>query len=235
MEREHDFSELDALDYLDEKHSSLKWVSCLVSCGWIITKGKYRAIALQLSTLCTEIDNSWRKSRQPPLVPNSVVSSSFGVDSLPTLGNMNLDSSPQEASRDGYEPQYEQHYYGDLAGHQGSVQESPASEEASQDQANKLLNSLSKRGKVRYTCPHQERCRKGGVHRDGRLVVLERNSAFKSVSFLLVYLSHYRQSKTHQLSELICKSMKSRTSVIFQGVGIGRDLLGMTNFWEIRK
>jgi hypothetical protein len=24
MEREHDFSELDALDYLDEKHSSLK-------------------------------------------------------------------------------------------------------------------------------------------------------------------------------------------------------------------
>lgn len=41
------------------------------------------------------------------------------------------------------------------------------------------LDTLKSRGKGRYTCPYETRCRKGAVGDDGELVVFVRNSDFR--------------------------------------------------------
>lgn len=42
-----------------------------------------------------------------------------------------------------------------------------------------LIASLSERGKGQYQCPYAYDCTKGGVDKDGRIVIFERNSTFK--------------------------------------------------------
>ena len=42
---------------------------------------------------------------------------------------------------------------------------------------------LDTRGKGQWVCTEGNACTKGGVSPDGQLVVFERNSSFKSVSF----------------------------------------------------
>ena len=46
-------------------------------------------------------------------------------------------------------------------------------------QANSKMSALSTRGKGAYNCPLGTKCRKGGVHSSGELVVFERNCAFR--------------------------------------------------------
>lgn len=43
------------------------------------------------------------------------------------------------------------------------------------------LESLESRGSGEYTCPFQAACAKGGVRRDGRMIVFTRNSDFRYI------------------------------------------------------
>ena len=57
-----------------------------------------------------------------------------------------------------------------------SPQSSAISGSSSMDRS---TDSLTSRGKGRYTCPEGFSCTKGGVDGGGRMVVFERNSAFR--------------------------------------------------------
>lgn len=44
------------------------------------------------------------------------------------------------------------------------------------------MEALKQRGKGSYYCPMGHRCDKGGVDKDGKLVVFDRNSSFAYVT-----------------------------------------------------
>ena len=52
------------------------------------------------------------------------------------------------------------------------------------------MSALSQRGKGKYFCPKGPRCDKGGVDKDGELVLFDRNSSFAYVT----HHGHYSKS-----------------------------------------
>jgi hypothetical protein len=48
--------------------------------------------------------------------------------------------------------------------------------------AHRWLESLESRGSGEYTCPFHAACTKGGVRRDGRMIVFTRNSDFRYIA-----------------------------------------------------
>lgn len=77
-------------------------------------------------------------------------------------------------SADYEQPEPSEHSYGRL-------EESPAPHDGSPEVPS--IEQLRARGKGVYTCPHKERCKKGGVYPDGRIKIFSRNSEFRYVPF----------------------------------------------------
>lgn len=65
----------------------------------------------------------------------------------------------------------------DDSGSDGSDEEEPEAEE--EDAFAKIdMEALKSRGKGNHTCPKGKKCTKGGIDKDGELIVFDRNSAF---------------------------------------------------------
>ncbi|KFY16396.1 hypothetical protein V492_01381 [Pseudogymnoascus sp. VKM F-4246] len=152
IEQENDFSDLETLDYLDEKHNSLK------------------LIASHLETVAATIDNLWKDSRAPPSQEREEPSG-FATDPIAIQRGVSQRMSPNEGPSTGYASNVpDQH---------DDSPESPVSDQDAQDSVIRLLEDLSKRGKGQYHCPYGDGCRKGGLDQNETQVVFERNSTFK--------------------------------------------------------
>ncbi|ODA82234.1 hypothetical protein RJ55_00741 [Drechmeria coniospora] len=66
--------------------------------------------------------------------------------------------------------------------HVNVAQKSPDSDDSEDDMFPHInMEALRQRGKGSYSCPKSYQCRKGGVDRDGNLVIFDRNSSFAYV------------------------------------------------------
>lgn len=65
------------------------------------------------------------------------------------------------------------------------------------------MEALRQRGKGSYSCPKGTQCKKGGVDKDGQLIVFDRNSSFAYVATIKLVpsfiLSSIFSSATHSL------------------------------------
>jgi len=163
MNYDTDFSDLGLLDYFDNKHASLK------------------SLASQLQVAAQDLDIGWQHSPKPPQASTRLqkrpsrysqrVEARADMDSALAPFGMGASSSRDVA--------YDRDYL--LEGHEPAENlETPGSDDSIHDKIQELLSSLSSRGKGRHVCPFHSACRKGGVHRDGTVVIFKRNSAFRS-------------------------------------------------------
>lgn len=193
MEEDHDFSELNFLDYMNEKHSSLKCVRNILLPLSSTSNHTHRSIASKLQFTAETVDGMWKGSPNPAYreqrdssgsgsrpFPNShnMSSGTAGVASQPGC------SLPQGSSNTRVAMSYSA---GSGIG-QRDEPSSPGSERSPQGTLYDPLDSLSSRGKGNYTCPHGSSCTKGGF-RNGETVIFERNSAFRYVRSLFLHES----------------------------------------------
>ncbi|KAE9378262.1 hypothetical protein N431DRAFT_435425 [Stipitochalara longipes BDJ] len=178
-ENDNDFSELNFLDYLEDKHKALK------------------SIASRLQGAASHVDEAWRESPSPPQVPLSQRHRGKGKEifvphqSTSTASELiyQMDGNAWP-TRDFEEDVTSANGAAGSSNADGPTDDrSPGSEGSAQSNTNDPLASLSSRGKGHHICPQGGSCTKGGVGRDGELVVFERNSAFKSVlaKFLFIH------------------------------------------------
>jgi hypothetical protein len=178
----NDFSELTFLDYLEDKHQSLKYTSHANAMG-DLSLNHTRSIASKLQATAEHADQSWRASAKPP--PASRFQSQRRQQGprpvpYPISGPMYQAEasvySPDQplVEGQGYEPSY-------VDDQVELDARSPGSDRSAQSNTNDPFASLSSRGKGHHVCPKGASCSKGGVGPEGELIVFERNSAFRSV------------------------------------------------------
>ena len=166
--QEHDLSDLEIVDYLDDKHAALKYLIHFPEpIEKYIADDVPRSIAQDIDSVATRSRTCWNQSPPQPVLPrleerrlstpNLIVESTSG-----TPGGTEMTPNSSMASS--------------VVSPQGHTLV-----QSSQGSAGVLapIEELKPRGKGQYLCPEGLSCTKGGVQADGTLVVFERNSAFR--------------------------------------------------------
>jgi hypothetical protein len=150
--REDDLSDLGIVDYLHDKHAALKEVYSRLS---------ETAIALR---------SSWNLSPPPPPL-NKIQPSPYFLTSQGPIPEQSIASTSTHI----------------VDPHEDSLHIETPDSQAVQEPDNTTpmaephyrMEDLASRGKGSYTCPHGQKCTKGGVSPSGHIAVFERNSAFR--------------------------------------------------------
>jgi hypothetical protein len=252
MKQETDFSELDHIDYLDTKHSSLKFVPTFFwffdslvpwgtpsnfACSPEISLW-YRDIALEFQTAATIINARWLNSPKPPEMSIRHQKRPANRASVPL---------PRAVSHAASSPGAEYALHPTMPCQPGTrdiaplmpqsdtteTDTSPMSDDAIHESVQDILDTLKSRGKDNHVCPWGNRCTKGGVGPDGNVVVFERNSAFRYATLLLsqntrLTFSNYTLGRTW-------RNTRDCIDVICQGARTARALRAGTSWRGIRR
>jgi len=191
MEKDTDFSDLDHLEYLNDKHLLLK------------------SFADQLRETVEKFEEQWHRSAKPPfgqsqtpglIEDKSPVSEIANEDRFPstspTCATTSLESNqspafPSSSRASISEPSSFQAYFENNISNGEAATTPPVSpgeafrreqyehENNMHEHVKGLIDALAQRGTGNHTCPYGASCNKGGV-KDGQFVVFERNSAFRA-------------------------------------------------------
>ncbi|KAJ4263850.1 hypothetical protein NW762_005886 [Fusarium torreyae] len=143
--------------------------------------GKIRDLAEKFSQ---DVQEVWRRKPEPGVVVSApsyqtassvpTIKSEQGVWNQPSVVKDDVDAGARSSQRTLLASQIT-----DLSSPGGNASDSDDSEEDEDEQFSKIdMEALKQRGKGSYYCPLGLRCDKGGVDKEGQLVLFDRNSSF---------------------------------------------------------
>ncbi|KAE9976166.1 hypothetical protein EG327_008215 [Venturia inaequalis] len=172
QELENDLSEMDSFDSLIETHAILRKVSRRIHEAARDVQSLWNEAPLPINPAGMAIHSGANVNQSG----TTSASSDFFSTGGPAFPASAYSESRHHSAQVSYElPDPTQPQVATFVGGEGQSDDASAMANIHQ-----WLDTLKSRGKGRFTCPYDIRCRKGGVGGDGNLVVFIRNSDFRS-------------------------------------------------------
>ena len=188
MREDHDFSELNPLKYMDEKHTSLKCVTVDRPLPCSILTWQFRSLATCLDKTAEDVSKSWAEAPELPIGQwrKDSVSGSLLFPNLPIMApafHPTGSESGRQLERISPIGEGSTSLPGRGVALRDGSSASPSSDGSGQATTYDASNPLLARGKGQHRCPHGSKCTKGGF-RNGENIIFERNSAFRLVDIM---------------------------------------------------